>query len=247
MASLRSPWMPVAGSRPSAVQERRRVLRQPGDQRPRLRRRQAVERIPTGQEAIADGEALRAVALGRRAGEQEQALAQRAPRPAPIRGRRAVVRPGHRMQAGDRLDDVVERRRADDRVLARPVPGDELVGQVGHQHRDRRAVAPGAQVGRDERLREAQPGPGDEPLAQADVARRTHDPVRLGRGPLEDEPRVTAIERGQRRTRPAVVRERDFGDAGQPVLFEELSERPRRSGPQHGAGTSSAPSGPPSR
>ena len=29
----------------------------PLDQRPRVRRRQAVERVPTGQEAIADGEA----------------------------------------------------------------------------------------------------------------------------------------------------------------------------------------------
>ena len=98
----------------------------------------------------------------------------------------------------------------------------------GIEHRDRRAVAAGAQVRRHERLREAQPRSGDEPLAQADVARRTHDPVRLGRRPLEDEPRVTAIQRGQRRARPAVVRERDFGDAGQPVPFEELSERPRR-------------------
>ena len=62
------------------------------------------------------------------------------------------------MQAGDRLDDVVERRRTDDRIVARSLPGDELVRQVGHQHRDRRAVAPGAQVGRDERLGQAQSG-----------------------------------------------------------------------------------------
>ena len=68
------------------------------------------------------------------------------------------------------------------------------------------------------------PGAGDETLAQADVARRAHDPVRLGRGPLEDEPRVAAIERGQRRPRPAVVGERDLRDVGQPVLLEELAE-----------------------
>ena len=122
------------------------------------------------------------------------------------------------MQAGDRLEDSLERSRADDRDAP---PGrsqrDELVRQVRHQDGDRVAVGRDAEIRRDEWLGESEPAAGDQALAQRDVVRRPDDPVRGRRGPLEDEPLVAALERGQRRAGPAVVRERRLGDAGQPV------------------------------
>ena len=45
------------------------------------------------EEPVADGEALGAIALGRRPRQQQQPLAQRTPRPVPVGGRRAGTRP----------------------------------------------------------------------------------------------------------------------------------------------------------
>ena len=129
----------------------------------------------------------------------------------------------------------------------RSFPGDELGRQVRHQDRDALAIRGRPEVGSHERFDEVQAAVGHEPFAQRDVVRRPDDPVHRRRRPLEDEAIPSTLQDGQGRARPAVVGEWRFGDPGEPVGCEQLAEGVRASGPQHGAGTSSAPSGPPSR
>ena len=52
---------------------------------------------------------------------------------------------------------------------------------------------------------------------------------------------------GKARPGPAVVWERRLGNGREPVGIQQFGERVFGPGPQHGAGLSSAPSGPPSR
>ena len=132
------------------------------------------------------------------------------------------------MEPGRGLEDPVELLVSEPRRMAGTVPGDELGRQVGHQDRGRVAVLGGSQVRRPERLDETEPARGDEALAERVVARVASDPVgRPGRA-LEDEPLVVALEAGERRARPAVVRERALGQAVEEVLGEQLGQPPAR-------------------
>ena len=197
---------------------------------------------------VADGEPLRPISLGRRPRQQQQPLAQRTPRPVPVGRRRPVVGPGHRVEPGDGIEDALERRERDDRIL----PG----RSQAMSSRDRsgmRIATPSpsdadAEVRRDERLGQAHPAAGDQPFAKRDVVRRPDDPVdRRGR-PLDDEPLVAAL--GWRSASRPTSRRSGTSSSGipaSPFALEELTQRIRGSRPQQGAGTSSAPSGPPSR
>ena len=161
--------------------------------------------------------------------------------------RRPVLRPRHRVEPGGRIQDPIECCDRDPRLVLRSFPGDELGRQVRHQDRDALAIRSRPEIGGDERFDEVQAAVGDEPFAQRDVVRRPDDPVHRRRRSLEDEALPSTLQDGQGRAGPAVVGKRRLGDPGEPVGREQLAERVRASGPQQGAGTSSAPSGPPSR
>ena len=79
--------------------------------------------------------------------------------------------------------------------------------------------------------------------------RGADDPVEPGRGPLEDEPPIAAIDQAERRPRPAVVREgllRQTVEIGQGQEIDELAVRPGSAGvddrPRAGHGGASASS-----
>ena len=132
------------------------------------------------------------------------------------------------MQPGDPVDDPVEGRLRHDRIVPRTFPRDELHRQVGHQDGDGLTVRRRAEVGRHERLDEMELAAREHRLANRDIVRCPHDPVRRRGGSLEDEPSPSPLEDGQRRARPAVIRERCLRDAGQPMPLEQLRQGVRR-------------------
>ena len=134
------------------------------------------------------------------------------------------------------------------------------VRQVGHE--DRRIVAVGSrseiragQRGSDAVGTRRGEGGGEPRFAQCVVVGGPGDPVASRRGPLEDEPPSPRSISAERGAGPAVGRERLLGQAVEAVSAEQVGELPARhasaviaarASAQHGAGTSSAPSGPPS-
>ncbi len=222
-----------------------------------------IEGVPAGQEALADRVAVACVARGRRPGQQGQALGQGTPR----RRRRVLARvaspsracgPGQAVDPGQRLDDPLERRLVDGRVVARALPGDELVGQVGHEdgghalavarrHRGTRST----RWPRRSTPSASRPRPASQASRRVAIAGRPGDPVAVERGPLQDEaPAVGMLEAGERGAGPAVGREVALDGELQPGAGQQVRQRavpPVAHRAQQGAGTSSAPSGPPSR
>ena len=153
------------------------------------------------------------------------------------------------MEASDPIEDATQIVITKGRLTRRTVPWQELRTEIGHQDRQCRAVPGRAKIGRDQRAWERQRHRCDESLAKGVIARRARDPVDRPGGPLEDEPAavVGPAEAAELCARPPVAREWLLGDASQAVRIEELGERPVVPVPQHGAGKSVAPSGPPSR
>jgi hypothetical protein len=126
------------------------------------------------------------------------------------------------------------------------LPVEQRAAQVRHQHRGHRAVGGRAEVGDPHRSRQLQLPGRDEGLAEPVVARRTGDPVHRPRCPLQDERRIAAPEARQPGAGPAVMLEDLLGDAVEAGRGEQVLEVASLPAAQHGAGTSPAPSGPPS-
>ena len=229
--SRRSPCRPVAGSCPSAAMSGDGSAGEVRDELTGRHRRDAVERVPVGQQAVRDRQPVRPIPLRRGSRQQQEAVTERTPRPAPVDRRRPVVGPAHGVEARDRIDDAVQRRRADERHRRRPGPGDQLVRQVGHEDHDVVAVGGGPEIRRDERLDEPQAVVGDEALAHGDVACRAHDPI-AGRDALQDEAFGTTLQQADGRAGPVGVRQTCRGDVPQPVGLEELTQRARRLDPR---------------
>src|SRR5213078_365902 len=133
------------------------------------------------------------------------------------------------MEPRDGIENNAERGVIDGRL-----PVDQVTREVGHEDGDRLSSGADAEVWCDEWLDQSHLVAGDDRFAKRDVARGADDPVETRRGALEDEPPIATVESGQRRTGPAVIRERHLGDADEAVPFEELSKRIR--GPVSGCG-----------
>ena len=147
LASFRSPWRP----RPGAPQGPRAAGSGPRSSRSmsvhRRRRRLPPERRPAVEEAIADRVAVGGVAppptaargAGSRARADTTAAAAR-----PSRSSDVVSDSLHGSACSRAIatDDAVERPGIDDRIVIRPLPGDELGRQVGHEDGARRRRRP---------------------------------------------------------------------------------------------------------
>ena len=206
-------------------------------------RGQVIEGGPTVQEARPGRDPVLDEVRGRRRGEQEQALAQWAPRPV------AIVRDRCRMQVCDGRQHAVQRRSGQRGSPILALPGDQVIGEVWHEHRHGGPIGGRTKVRRHDGCRQGQLAGRHEPFAQGMVARGPGDPVLRPRRPLQDEPTTVRPRHELRQggAGPAVVGKREFGRIAQSVLRQEVRQRPFDPVGQHGAGTSADPSGPPSR
>ncbi len=262
-ASLRSPWRPSPGSRSSAATSGAGSASSRVDEVARSRRRASVEQRPSPR-----GSGRRPGCRRRHSGRPMSGRAGSAARPAdttvaPRRRRRSSAPSRTRVHGtawsrASRADDPGKRRAVDRRVVTRPLPGDQLVGEVRHQ--DGHAVAVGGRAEvrhhRAGHPREGALGQRGEPaLAElgrrGSLARSSRSPAMSASGRIcghrcrrwhvnvaPDQPSVGNSCSGSS-SRP--------NSSGGPATSGPASCRSSGDRGQQGAGTSSAPSGPPSR
>ena len=229
-------------------------------------RREPVEAVPArggrsrrpGCRRRRSPAAERRVSSVSRSGERAPRRRRRA---GPRRARGQGVAPGQRVEAGDPVDQPVRGLDVEDRLVGRPLPrrrarsmtsrhqdrGPAVVGRGGPEVRaSRRPVAgptvwPRASPPATPRGCRRRGSPGRSSRASASVRLRTNRRVVRAPAALNVEPDQPSVGNGA------------LGHARQAVFREQVGERAARAsrsragmGRQHGAGTSSAPSGPPS-